>query len=423
VIVTSEELLPPGDWDLTAYRKEGDGYEVLRQVMAAPERALDALLASQLTGLGGAHFPFARKLQLARSEPGPRVVVCNAAEDEPGSQKDRTLLWRNPHLVIEGALIAARALDADDVYLYLSETLSPAIEAVERALDEISSLDEVTSGIKVHLHLAPPEYVAGEASAVVNAINGNVAKPLLQPPFPTESGVGGRPTLVANCETLANLPREVRRALGGEHSVGPLTRLVTLTGDVADPGVYEVDPRVTTFGDLITMAGGVAGSGELKAIQPGGPSGAFLDSSAGDTLVTNEAITAAGAQPGCLAVRIFSSSRCLVEAVHEITGFFAREQCGQCPACRMKTQTYHRVVAQIANHNGGWDLFDRLRAVEEFVSDMPTRCALINMPGPPLESARRLFAADFARHIDGHACTGELASTTAAPSIPAEEAS
>ena len=254
--------------------------------------------------------------------------------------------------------------------------------------------------------------MAGEASAAVSAINGEVAKPIFQPPYPTEIGVHGRPTLVSNCETLANLPRVIfRQGLVGDGAAEAFSRLVTVTGDVAAPGVFEVIPTETTFADLIARAGGMAGSGELKAIQPGGPSGAFLDATAKDALVTNTSIRLHGAQPGCLAVRVFSTLRCMVEVLEQITGFFKDEQCGQCPACRMKTQTYHRVASQIAQNQGGWALFDTLPAVEEFVSDLPRRCALIDMPRPPLESAKLLFADDFAHHIDSHSCSGQTAPT------------
>jgi NADH-quinone oxidoreductase subunit F len=407
-------LLPAtGPYDLAAYQGRTSGYEALRRVTQNPAWATRLLSASALTGLGGAHFPFAAKFGAALSTPGPRVVVCNAAEDEPGSRKDRMLLESNPHLVLEGALIAARLLEADVVYVYISDPLTTTIAAVERALAELAAAGQdiqcLMSTVEIRMFRAPPQYVAGEASAVVNAINGEVAKPIFQPPYPTEIGVHGRPTLVSNCETLANLPRVILNELVG---VETLSRLVTVTGEVATPGVYEVLPTETTFADLIARAGGMAGSGELKAIQPGGPSGAFLDASAQDAVMTNASIRLHGAQPGCLAVKVFSTSQCMVEVLEKITRFFKDEQCGQCPACRMKTQTYHRVATQIAQYQGGWDLFDILPVVEEFVSDLPRRCALIDMPRAPLESARLLFADDFAHHIDRHSCSGQSAPTS-----------
>lgn len=403
------QLLPDGVNNLGSYTL-GGGYEALRFAATASDELRSTLLNCDITGLGGAHFPFARKLELALQGPAPRVVVCNGAEDEPGSRKDRALLERNPHLVLEGLLVAALAAEATDVYVYVSESLIAAIDSVSRALLELEQEPPVPNLPRIEVVKAPTSYVAGEASAAVRAIGGDEAKPATQPPYPTEVGVSGRPTLVNNCETLANVPRAV---LGGhEASRAAWTRLVTVTGDVSDPDVYEVVPSETTFGDLIELAGGMADpQTTLKAIQPGGPSSAYLAADACDCLLTNEAIRAAGSQPGCLAVRVLAHSRCMVEEVEAVTAFFAREQCGQCPACRMKTSGYATAIKKIANGAGAWSLLEQLEAIDGFVEDMPTRCALISMPTAPVKSALRLFRSDFASHIERSGCSA------AAPTI------
>jgi NADH-quinone oxidoreductase subunit F len=400
VIATVPRLLPGDTESLTAYQKQG-GYRALDQARRDLDTLRDVLARTGLTGLGGAHFPFATKLSLTFAAPGPRAVVCNAAEDEPGSQKDRTLLERNPHLVIEGTLIAAAALQADVAYFYVSETLDAAWHSLQRALQELADDPLLAAGVELHLHRAPVAYVAGEATAAVRSIDGGEAKPMQQPPYPSESGVAGRPTLVSNCETLANLPRLFAAGNNGETTAQTWSRLVTITGDIDAPGVYEISPDETTFADLIAMAGGITGtSPQLKAIQPGGPSSAYLPASAADVLLRNEDIREAGSQPGCLAVRVLSQARCLVEDVTEVTGFFAREQCGQCPSCRMKTQAYSKLIQQVQKGRGTWDVLTQLSAVDEFVADMPSRCALISMPTPPVTSALRLFREDFAAHIE-----------------------
>ena len=394
-------LLPPLHLDRAAYTREG-GYHALGNAVADPDRSRQALLATDLTGLGGAHFPLARKIASLLDVPGPRAVVCNAAEDEPGSRKDRTLLTRNPHLVLEGVLIAAEALDATDVVMYISESALDATQAVLTAIEEAATSPVAANAKRLRVVAAGTHYVAGEATAAVDAINGGPGKPTGQPPYPTERGIGGLPTLVANCETLANLPRLIRAAWAGHAPVW--TRLATVTGDVATPGVYEVDPTTDTFADLFDRAGQVTGSGRLKAFQPGGPSSRFLGASSAGVLVADDAVRAAGSQPGCFAVRVIADGTCIVEVCQEITGFFSREQCGQCPPCRMKTQNYHRTIQTIAGNKGKWGLLDKLSIVEEFVADMPHRCSLIDMPTPPVVSARDLFPDDFAAHIDGGAC-------------------
>jgi len=396
-----QTLLPDVSWDLSAYRAAG-GYKALRVGRSDVCSLRESLTATDLTGLGGAHFPFARKLNAVLSGPSPRYVVCNAAEDEPGSQKDRKLLERNAHLVLEGSLLAAAAVDAKVVFMYVSEFLDAALESLGRAVEELSGCPDLLGDIELHIVTAPTAYVAGEASAAVEAIDGRDAKPRAQPPYPAESGVRGQPTLVSNCETLANLPRIACAKEGQRQS---RSRLVTVTGDVQTPGVYEVVPDEVSFGELIARAGGMVGEeDELKAIQPGGPSSAFISSVAVDVTLDNAAVIAAGSQPGCLAVRVLSQRRCIVEELCELTAFFAREQCGQCPACRMKTQTYAGLMKKIKEGQGRWEMLAQFQNIDEFVVDMPSKCALIAMPTPPIVSGMTLFREDFAAHIDSKVC-------------------
>jgi NADH-quinone oxidoreductase subunit F len=394
----TEILLPPLRLDHANYLDQ-DGYLGLHYAAAESERARCALLATPLTGLGGAHFPLARKLESALTTAGPRAVVCNAAEDEPGSRKDRALLACNPHVVLEGALIAAIVLDARDVIFYISELASDEQDSIAAAITEVS---DRYSFAAMRIVRADSQYVSGEATAAVDAINGGDGKPTGQPPFPTEGGVDGLPTLVANCETLANLPRIVRAAWSGHPP--SWTRLATVTGDIAAPGVYEIDPSTDTFADLFARAGAFTGSGQLKGFQPGGPSTRFLPADCAGILMADAAIRNAGSQPGCLAVRVIATSTCVVEICEEITGFFSREQCGQCPPCRMKTQTYHRTLQQVAHQKGGHDLLEKLSVIEEFVAGMPHKCSLIDMPMPPIDSARSLFPDDFTAHIQHGTC-------------------
>ncbi|MET0901545.1 MAG: NADH-ubiquinone oxidoreductase-F iron-sulfur binding region domain-containing protein [Mycobacterium sp.] len=394
---TSDTLLPPQRLDHARYLDHG-GYLGLRYAAAEPDRAQRALLTTPLTGLGGAHFPLSRKLESALATDGPRVVVCNAAEDEPGSGKDRALLARNPHVVLEGALIAALVLDARDVILYVSELADQEYASITAAYAEVAERYPFAA---VRVVRADPRYVSGEATAAVDAINGGTGKPTGRP-LPTERGVNGLPTLVANCETLANLPRIVRAAWAGQPP--PRSRLATVSGDITNPGVYEIDPDTDTFGDLFARAGALTGSGRLKAIQPGGPSTRFLAADCADILIADAAIRTAGSQPGCLAIRVLATSSCMVEVCEEITGFFSREQCGQCPPCRMKTQTYHRTLQQVVRQKGSHDLLEKLGVIEEFVADMPHKCSLIDMPTPPVASARSLFPDDFTAHTEYGLC-------------------
>ncbi|CAN5570129.1 NADH-quinone oxidoreductase subunit NuoF [soil metagenome] len=405
--MSSNTLLPPRHLNLADYTATG-GYGALRDAIDHPRQARAALTATDLTGLGGAHFPLARKIESLLSQPGPRVVVCNAAEDEPGSQKDRTLLSRNPHLVLEGLLIAAALLDATDAVMFVSESAAEATSAVSVAIGEVTATTTFDHNSRLRLVPAGSHYVAGEATAAVDAINGGPGKPTGQPPYPTERGVSGLPTLVANCETLANLPRLIRAAWSGDEPTW--TRLATVTGDVGSPGVYEVDPTTDTFADLFGRAGHVTGA--LKGFQPGGPSSRFLGAASAGVLVDDAAVRAAGSQPGCFAVRVLAHGTCVVEICEEITGFFSREQCGQCPPCRMKTQIYHRTLQQVARQKGTNDVLQKLTVIEDFVADMPHKCSLIDMPTPPVDSAHFLFPEDFAAHNEYGSCFHTQPSTS-----------
>jgi len=395
-----DQLLPPDRVDLMAYRT-GGGYEALTE-FGRDQLSLSArIYGMSLTGLGGAHFPFAAKVAAALQTSGPRYVVANGAEDEPGSQKDKYLLERNPHLVIEGALLTASAIDADEVFIYIRESLTDALASMTDAIVEFASTGLLRDRT-VRIHAAPAAYVAGEASAALRALAGEDAKPMAQPPYPTESGYLGHPTVVSNVETLANLPRMLRdRGL----PTRTYTRLATVTGDVVSPGVFEVDPSTTSLRDLIELAGGILDGAAVKAIQPGGPSSAYVPDAYLDTKLTNEAIREIGSQPGCLAVRVISTSSCMVQEVASVASFFAREQCGQCPGCRMKTSSYSTLLNKVVQGAASWDLLGQFTTIDEFVSDMPRRCALIEMPTAPVVSAIEHFRSDFAEHIESVQCS------------------
>jgi NADH-quinone oxidoreductase subunit F len=183
------------------------------------------------------------------------------------------------------------------------------------------------------------------------------------------------------------------------------TRLTTVTGDVVRPGVFEVDPSATSLRDLIELAGGVLDGAPVKAIQPGGPSSAYVPEIQLDTRLTNEAIREIGSQPGCLAIRVISTSSCMVHEVAAVASFFAREQCGQCPGCRMKTSSYSTLLSKVVQGPASWDLLGQFATIDEFVSDLPRRCALIEMPTAPVASAIEHFRSDFAEHIEKGECS------------------
>ncbi len=390
--------------DLVAYRARG-GYRALTGEIST-EAILARVAEAGLRGRGGAWFPVERKWTTALAVPGRRVLVANGAEDEPGSRKDRHLMTVAPHLVIDGALTAAVALGADTVKLYVNSHAAPSLAAMRAALAEVLATD-LAAAIDVVVVEAPASYVAGEDSAAVEYLQTGTAQPRNKPPFPAEAGLDGRPTVVSNVETLAHLALIARdgvdafRANGTEDCPG--TMLVTLPAECRNPGVYEV-PVGAVLDEVLQKFGGGFVDGPARGIQVGGPASGWL---AGDNLhvpLDPTSVAAAGSSLGCGAVRVLPSGHCAVDAVTSTSEFFAREQCGKCPPCRMGTQFVHGVAkallagkAQVAQLDTAPTLIAQIKPA--------TACALPSFTLPPFVSAREVFADDFATHLAGGECT------------------
>src|SRR5437773_9288239 len=255
------------------------GYEALRKNLSS-EAILNEVTGSGLRGRGGAGFPVGRKWSVARETPNqPRYVVCNAGEDEPGSFKDRTLIEHRPHLVLEGTILAARAIDAEEAYFYINETYDDSIARMQAAIDEATTAG-VMDSLKISIQRAPTVYVAGEDSAAIEVLEGKEPKPRQKPPYPASTGLFGKPTVVNNVETLANIPLIVRNGAAWFRGYGtaesPGTMIFCLGDEMNSPGAYEL-PLGTPLRELYEKVGGSLKNGkELKAILPGGPSCAFL---------------------------------------------------------------------------------------------------------------------------------------------------
>lgn len=394
--------------DLLAYRGAG-GYRALSELLAGDlEAGATALLAeiaeAGLRGRGGAWFPLARKWGAALENPGPRVVIANGAEDEPGSRKDRHLMALAPHLIVDGALLTAAALGADTVRIYVNEHAPEAIAALSGAMTDATGAG-LTHGLDIELVRAPATYVAGEDSAATEFIESGTAQPRTKPPYPAAAGLNGRPTVVSNVETLAHLALVARdgaaayRALGTEACPG--TMLVTIPDECACPGVYEVE--IGAFLDeVLAKDGGGFVDGPARGVQVGGPASGWL---AGDLHVAldPESVAASGSSLGCGAVRVLPAGHCAVDAVVSTAEFFNREQCGKCPPCRMATQFIHRATLAVLDGKG---MVAQLDTAPTLVAQVgpATACSLVGFPLAPLTTARVVFADDFATHLAGEEC-------------------
>jgi NADH-quinone oxidoreductase subunit F len=343
----------------TPLESYGD-YGALRKALSmSPSQVVDEIKASGLVGRGGAAFPTGVKWDGAAKAAGStKYVVCNADESEPGTFKDRVLLLDDPHRTLEGMLIAGYAIGASRGYIYLRGEYPYIQPVLEEAIAEaqvagLLGANILGSGFSfdVEIRLGAGAYICGEETALFESIEGKRGFPRVKPPFPTTHGLFGKPTVINNVESLCNVPLILGkgaaeyRKIGTEKSPGP--KLFCLSGDVAQPGVYEV-PFGVTLRELLDMAGGVADARSLQAVLFGGAAGAFATPAHLDVKLTFEDLRAAGLPLGSGVVMVFDETRDLRQTLDRLGHFFAHESCGKCYPCQMGTQRQKEILHRLA---------------------------------------------------------------------------
>jgi len=320
-----------------------DGYAVLR-ALPTLERIVEELKAAGLTGFGGAGFPTGLKWESVARESGPPYVVVNADEGEPGTIKDRYVMELRPHLLLEGTLVAMRALGATEGFVYLREEYATARGRLAEAIADARAAG-LLDGLSLELVIGAGAYIAGEETAMLESMEGRRAMPRLKPPFPSQVGYLGRPTLINNVETLAHVPAILRNggawwaALGRGDAAG--TRLWSITGAVARPGCYEAANGLSTRELVEEHAGGF--TDEVGAVVPGGAASGILPPSALDAPLTRDGLSGFGAGPGSAALQVFPASYSPVRLLAETMRFFAEESCQKCTPCRIGNRALHAV--------------------------------------------------------------------------------
>jgi len=392
------------------------GYEALNKaVKLGSEEVIKQISDAGLRGRGGAGFPTGKKWSLTKEcNEQPHYLVMNGGEDEPGSKKDRLLMENLPHLVIEGVIIAAYAIGAVKAYLYINARYDAAAKSIKGALDEARAKHYWGANIlgsefslDIEVAQAPHNYVAGEDTAALEVIEGKKPQPREKPPFPVTVGLFGKPTSVNNVETLANVAPIILRGVKWYRGFGttdsPGTMIFSLGEEARHPGVYEL-PFGTPLRYLIEDCGGGLKNGErIKAIMPAAPSSAFLPPEKIDTPLDHTSMREAGSTLGCGVVRLISEGTCILEEVLKIAEFFTNECCGQCPACRMETNTLTSLLKKVQEGQGGQLILEQFGKVLAFNKGKGF-CNLIAMPGPPIESALKLFPKDFEAHLNNGRC-------------------
>ena len=381
------------NWRLQDYQARG-GYQALRKVLGkdggeglTPDQVIATVKESGLRGRGGAGFPTGLKWSfMPRQFAGPKFLMCNSDEGEPGTCKDREILQFNPHIVIEGMLIAAYAMNIGTGYNYIHGEIFQIYERFEEALPEARAAgllgDNILgSGFSFQLHAFHGfgAYVCGEETALLESVEGKKGQPRFKPPFPPSYGLYGKPTNINNTETFSAVPWIINHGgkayleCGKPNNGG--TKIYSVSGDVELPGNYEI-PMGTPFSKLLELAGGVRKGRQLKAVIPGGSSTPILPGSIMmDCTMDYDSIAKAGSMLGSGALIVLDDSRCMVKSLQRLSYFYMHESCGQCTPCREGTGWMYRVVERIENGQGRPSDMDLLDNVAEDIMGR-TICAL-----------------------------------------------
>jgi NADH-quinone oxidoreductase subunit F len=354
----------PDSHTLAGYRSTG-GYAAWEKARGMEPAAITAeVKASNLRGLGGAGFPTGTKWSFVpATHAGPVYLVVNADEGEPGTFKDRYLLERDPHALIEGMLIAARAIRSALGFVYVRGEYVQPWRTFSAAVQDAYAAGLLGQGFDVVVHRGAGAYICGEETGLLSSLEGRKGWPKIKPPFPAVKGAFGQPTVVNNVETLCCVPPIVARGAAWFAGLGTKTqggtRMYSVSGRVRRPGVYE-EPVSITLRQLIERAGGVSGSGRLKAVVPGGGSAPILTADEIDVTMDVDGLRNAGSMIGSAGVVVMDERVSIPEALLVLARFYAHESCGQCTPCRESTGWIHKMVHRLVEGHGRKDDLDTI---------------------------------------------------------------
>ncbi|WP_324717465.1 NADH-quinone oxidoreductase subunit NuoF [Carboxydochorda subterranea] len=403
---------------IEGYEAQG-GYRALRRAVRelSPEQVHKEVSDSGLRGRGGAGFPTGRKWSFLPKDGRPRYLICNADESEPGTFKDRLLLERNPHLVIEGIMLAGYAIGAAKAFIYLRGEFRQAYEVLSRALAEARQRGYVGSrvlgsdfSLEIVVHRGAGAYICGEETGLLNSLEGRRGEPRLKPPFPAVVGLYGMPTVVNNVETLACIPSIVDRGARWFASIGtptsPGPKIFSVSGRVRRPGNYELPLGVPLRTLLFDVAGGLEPGRRVKAVQPGGGSSAVLTEAQLDVPLDYESIAKAGSMLGSGAVIVLDDRDCIVQAARILAEFYAHESCGQCTPCREGLHWAARILARIEAGRGRPGDIEVLQSLPGNIAGR-TICPLSDAGVGFLQSSLKYFMDEYRAHVTLGRCVRE----------------
>ncbi|HEX5042586.1 MAG TPA: NADH-quinone oxidoreductase subunit NuoF [Candidatus Polarisedimenticolaceae bacterium] len=404
---------------VAVYEADG-GYQALRKAIAGmtPEAVTDEVKKSGLRGRGGAGFPTGLKWTFMPKEVGkkPHYLLCNADESEPGTFKDRLIMERDPHLLLEGCLISSFAIHASVCFIYVRGEYVRSIRTLERAVAEAyakgyAGKDILGSGWSCDLvvHPGAGAYICGEETAMMTSLEGNRGYPRLKPPFPAQAGLWGCPTTINNVETLANVPFIVERGADWFLSIGKAPKnsgpkLYSLSGHVKRPGNYEAPLGLPLHELIYDLGGGMLSDDRpLKAVIPGGSSVPVLRADECEVDLDFDSLAARGTMLGSAGVMVMDSGTCMVNALRRISHFYAHESCGQCTPCREGCGWMERILNRLEGGEGRQADLDLLHDIGGQIIGN-TICALGDAAAMPVQSFVKKFRDEFQYHVDHKAC-------------------
>ena len=394
-----------------------DGYKALEKVLfeMTPEQVVEEMLKSGLRGRGGAGFPTGMKWKFAQQQPkGQKYMVCNADEGDPGAYMDRSTLEGDPHSILEAMTIAGFAIGASKGYIYIRAEYPLAIQRLEIAIKQARDLGLLGEKIlgsdfdfDIELRFGAGAFVCGEETALLQSIEGNRGMPKPRPPFPAVKGLWGRPTVINNVETLANIPVIINKGaewfskIGTETSKG--TKVFALTGKVNNSGLIEV-PMGTTLREIIfDIGGGIRGGHEFKAAQTGGPSGGIIPPQFLDTPIDYENLAKIGSIMGSGGLIVMDETDCVVDIAKFYLDFTVDESCGKCSPCRIGGRKLLNYLNKITDGRGVEDDIKQLEAISDAMCKA-SLCGLGQTAANPVKSTLRYFMDEYMAHIKDKKC-------------------
>jgi NADH-quinone oxidoreductase subunit F len=414
-LILTQRWGKPNSAALAGYRADG-GYAALDKALGMdPAAIVDEVKKSNLRGRGGAGFATGLKWTFLPKDVRPRYLTVNADESEPGTFKDRYIIEHDPHQLIEGIAITCYALDIHLAYVYIRGEFPKQARILEKAIEEARAagilgprlLGKKDFDLDVHVHRGAGAYICGEESALLESLEGKKGYPRLKPPFPAVVGLWGKPTIINNVETIANIPwivsngGEAFAALGSGKTGG--TRLFGVSGHVNRPGVFEKPAAYNLKKLIMEDCGGIVGGRKVKAVIPGGSSSPVLRGDEIDISLEVDAVKAAGSMSGSGGIIVFDDSTCMVRALARISKFYAEESCGQCTPCREGTSWMEGIVEKIEHGHGTAADVEKLEQIAGNIGGN-TICALGDAASMPVQSFVKKFRDEFMRHVEERRC-------------------